>query len=74
MNNEKTSFKNMDAENTKIDEFIRIIRKVCNLTELKLHEPFFCGNEIKYLESCISSNFVSSVGRFVTKFRCDSNG
>jgi perosamine synthetase len=33
-----------------------------------LHEPCFRGNEKKYLEECIDSTFVSSVGKFVDAF------
>lgn len=33
-----------------------------------LHVPTFRGNEKKYLEECIDSTFVSSVGKFVDKF------
>ena len=33
-----------------------------------LHEPVFNGNEKKYLEECIDSTYVSSVGPFVDKF------
>lgn len=33
-----------------------------------LHEPDFFGNEVRYLENCISSQFVSSVGKFVDEF------
>src|SRR3954467_556924 len=35
---------------------------------LGLHEPVFAGNEIAYLEQCIKSTFVSSVGKFVDRF------
>ncbi len=35
---------------------------------LGLHEPVFAGNEIAYLEECIKSTFVSSVGPFVDRF------
>lgn len=35
---------------------------------LSLHEPVFRGNEKKYLEECIDSTYVSSVGPFVNKF------
>ncbi|MHB0768704.1 LegC family aminotransferase [Bradyrhizobium sp. 5.13L] len=35
---------------------------------LGLHEPVFAGNEISYLEECIKSTFVSSVGPFVDRF------
>ena len=33
-----------------------------------LHVPTFRGNEKKYLNECIDSTFVSSVGKFVDKF------
>lgn len=35
---------------------------------LSLHEPVFAGNELAYLEECIRSTFVSSVGKFVDRF------
>ncbi|TGN75187.1 LegC family aminotransferase [Bradyrhizobium yuanmingense] len=35
---------------------------------LGLHEPVFAGNEVAYLEECIKSTFVSSVGPFVDRF------
>ncbi len=35
---------------------------------LGLHEPVFAGNEVRYLEECIKSTFVSSVGKFVDRF------
>ncbi len=35
---------------------------------IPLHDPRFIGNEKKYLEECIDSNFVSSVGEFVGRF------
>lgn len=35
---------------------------------LQLHEPLFMGNEKKYLNDCIDTTFVSSVGKYVTKF------
>ena len=35
---------------------------------LGLHEPVFAGNEIAYLEECIKSTYVSSVGPFVDRF------
>lgn len=33
-----------------------------------LHEPSFGGNETRYVTDCISSGWVSSVGRFVDEF------
>ena len=35
---------------------------------IPLHEPKFLGNEKKYLNECIDSTFVSSVGKFVDEF------
>ncbi len=38
---------------------------------ISLHEPRFIGNEKKYLEECIDSTFVSSVGKFVDQFEVE---
>jgi len=35
---------------------------------IPLHEPRFSGHEKKYLNECIDSTFVSSVGNFVDEF------
>ncbi|MBN2777449.1 MAG: LegC family aminotransferase [Bacteroidales bacterium] len=35
---------------------------------IPLHAPVFCGNEKKYLNDCIDSTFVSSVGKYVDRF------
>ena len=35
---------------------------------LALHEPYFCGNEKKYLNECIETTMVSYVGAFVSRF------
>jgi perosamine synthetase len=35
---------------------------------IPLHAPLFIGNEKKYLQECIDSNYVSSVGKFVDLF------
>mgnify|MGYP002682542850 FL=1 len=35
---------------------------------IPLHEPHFGGNEKRYLEDCIDSTFVSSVGKYVDRF------
>ncbi len=53
----KTKIANSDCEaNFPRNEFI------------PLHEPRFFGNEKKYLNECIDSTFVSSVGKFVDSF------
>jgi len=35
---------------------------------ISLHEPRFIGNEKKYINECIESTYVSSVGKFVNEF------
>lgn len=46
------------------------IRELYNEPEsiIPLHAPVFVGNEKKYLNECIDSTYVSSVGRFVDLF------
>lgn len=55
---------------SKFNEIIRFIRKKYNTPEgfIPLHEPRFNGNEKKYVNECIDSTFVSSVGKFVPHF------
>lgn len=36
-----------------------------------LHEPLFRGNEKQYLEECVDSGYVSSVGEFVGRFETE---
>jgi len=48
---------------------VDFIRDTFNTTEfIPLHEPRFRGNEKKYLNDCIDSTFVSSVGKYVDRF------
>jgi len=48
---------------------IDFIQSTFRSTEfIPLHEPRFVGNEKKYLNECIDSTFVSSVGKFVDRF------
>jgi len=47
-------------------EFIKSIYG--NAASIPLHAPHFSGNEKKYLNECIDSTFVSSVGKFVDEF------
>jgi len=39
-----------------------------NRETIPLHEPYFWGNEKKYVLDCIESTFVSSVGKYVDHF------
>ena len=50
------------------NDIIKSITKVVGKSKHYLHEPLFCGNEIKYLKKTIVTNLVSSVGPFVKKF------
>ena len=63
----------------KYQKIISIIREIFNNPEgfIPLHAPVFNGNEKKYLEECIDSTFVSSVGKFVDQFEekvCEYTG
>lgn len=52
-------------------ETIAFIRSLYGDGRIFLHEPRFNGNEKKYLNECIDSTFVSSVGPFVDRFEKD---
>ena len=49
-------------------DIIKSIIKVVGKKKHNLHEPLFCGNEIKYIKKTIITNLVSSIGPFVKKF------
>lgn len=51
------------------ENIVNFIRETYSTDEfIPLHEPRFSGNEKKYVNECIDSTFVSSVGKFVTLF------
>ena len=54
----------------KFKKIVSFIRSLYNQSDgfIPLHAPVFNGNEKKYLEECIDTTFVSSVGRFVDRF------
>ncbi len=55
-----------------IDELIKALRKVLPEGEnYPLHEPLFIGNEYKYVQECIDTAWLSSVGKFVDRFEAD---
>jgi len=61
--------KNIKQTFTMYSKIVRFIRDVYKTEEfIPLHEPRFIGNEKKYLNECVDSTFVSSVGKFVDKF------
>ncbi len=50
------------------DDVIDFIRTLYQSEgDISLHSPLFIGNEKKYLNECIDSTFVSSVGKFVNQ-------
>lgn len=50
-------------------EIIDFIKNKFNSKDfISLHEPVFRGNEKKYLEDCIDSTYVSSIGSYVDMF------
>ena len=52
-----------------MQEIVDFIKQTFNTNEfIPLHEPRFNGNEKKYLNDCIDSTFVSSVGKYVDTF------
>lgn len=56
------------------DSILKMIRNRFHAEDGKfvpLHAPTFAGNEKRYLEECIDSTFVSSVGAFVDRFERD---
>jgi perosamine synthetase len=57
---------NNNDQNLAIIDFIKSIYGNGKFTPL--HQPRFIGNEKKYLNECIDSTFVSSVGKFVDEF------
>lgn len=62
------------CKNHMYEEIIEHIRKHYGAKDgetVMLHAPTFAGNEKKYLNECIDSTFVSSVGQFVDRFERD---
>lgn len=52
-----------------MQDFVNFVRELYHTKDfIPLHAPVFNGNEKKYLNECIDSTFVSSVGKFVTQF------
>jgi perosamine synthetase len=57
----------MKLESALKKDLLYLFSKI-KIKKLKLHEPFFFGNEKKFLNECISNNTVASVGTFKKKF------
>lgn len=63
----KTVEKSIPISNETILDFIRHTFNTPT-GSIPLHAPLFIGNEKKYLEECIDTTMVSSVGKFVNLF------
>jgi len=51
------------------NDFVDFVREIYDTNNtIPLHEPRFIGNEKKYLNQCIDTTFVSTVGKFVDEF------
>ena len=53
------------------DAILQGIKNVVGEGPVKLHEPTFEGNESRYLQDCIESTYVSSVGKYVDQFEIE---
>ena len=49
-------------------QIVNIVKKILGKGHHSLHEPYFCGNEWKYVKKTLDENYVSSIGSFVNKF------
>ena len=61
----------MNISNSLEAKITAAIQSVVGTPPTALHEPNFDGNESFYLQQCLESTFVSSVGKFVDKFESD---
>lgn len=50
------------------DSILKAVAEVVGERKVGLHEPTFHGNEQDYVRDCIDSTYVSSVGKYVTRF------
>ena len=53
------------------DRVVEALQEVVGVEPVQLHTPIFNGNESRYLQECVESTFVSSVGQFVDRFETD---
>jgi perosamine synthetase len=53
------------------DLVTQAVQNVIGHGPIKLHEPTFDGNETKYVQDCIESTYVSSVGKYVDQFEIE---
>ena len=55
-------------QNKQEKEIIKLFKKLFKNKPKGHHDPIFLGNEKKYLNKCITSGYVSYVGKFVSLF------
>jgi len=61
----------MNITNTLGENVTAAIKSVVGPGPVALHEPSFDGNESIYLQECLDSTYVSSVGKFVDQFEVE---
>jgi len=54
-----------------VDSIINALRNALGEGNFPLHEPRFTGNEQHYVQECIASTYVSSVGAYVDRFESE---
>lgn len=62
------NFKNTNKYEVFENKFLSSLRQVIGKNKANLHEPVFIGKEKEYLNDCVNSTFVSSVGKYVNIF------
>ena len=61
----------MNISKTLGENITAAIESVVGPGPVALHEPSFDGNESLYLQECLDSTYVSSIGKFVDKFEVE---
>ena len=61
----------MNIPKTLGENITAAIQSVIGTAPVALHEPNFDGNESLYLQECLDSTYVSSVGKFVDQFEVE---
>jgi len=51
-----------------VDNIVKEIKAVWSKESIPLHEPTLIGNEWNYVKDCLDTNWISSVGSYVTRF------
>ena len=61
----------MNIPKTLGENITMAIQSVVGYDPVALHEPNFDGNESLYLQECLDSSYVSTVGKFVDRFEAE---